>query len=314
MINYIKSALLGIATGDALGVPVEFRSRDELKANPVKNMREYGSHQQPMGTWSDDSSLTFCLAESLLKKGYDLNDLANRFINWKDYGHWTAHGDVFDIGIATNNAIHFLSLGAPPTTAGSDAENSNGNGSLMRILPLLFYIKDMDIQARFQHVKEVSSLTHRHIRSIACCFIYIETARNILLGSQKLEAYHNARITAGNFFREHNILTESEESILAPILDGTIISKPIEEIHGTGYVVRTLEAALWLLVNTTSYSEAVLAAVNLGNDTDTTAAVTGGLVGMLYGWEEIPAHWLNILAGKERIEELIANLQVKFNM
>lgn len=313
MTHFIKSALLGIATGDALGVPVEFRSRDELRAIPVTSMREYGSHQQPAGTWSDDSSMTFCLCETLLK-GYDLQDLANRFINWREHGYWSAHGRVFDIGIATNSAIRFLAQGAPPTTAGFDTEDSNGNGSLMRILPLLFYIKDMDMQARFEHVRDVSSLTHRHIRSIACCFIYIETARNILNGNQKLEAYHNARISAGNFFREHNILNEREQDILAPILDGSIIIKPIEEIHGTGYVVRTLEAALWILVNTNTYAEAVLTAVNLGNDTDTTAAVTGGLAGMLYGWEQIPAEWLNILAGKDRIEELIANLQVKFNI
>jgi ADP-ribosylglycohydrolase len=313
MTHLIKSALLGVATGDALGVPVEFRSRDELKENPVTNMRAYGSHAQPAGIWSDDSSMTFCLCETLLK-GYDLQDLANRFINWREHGYWSAHGRVFDIGIATNSAIRNLSQGASPASAGFDTEDSNGNGSLMRILPLLFYIKDMDIQARFEHVRDVSSLTHRHVRSIACCFIYIETARNILLGNQKLEAYHNARISTGNFFREHNILNEREEAILAPILDGSIITKPIEEIHGTGYVVRTLEAALWILVNTNTYSEAVLTAVNLGNDTDTTAAVTGGLAGMLYGWEQIPAEWLNILAGKERIEELIANLQVKFNI
>lgn len=313
MTHFLKSALLGVATGDALGVPVEFRSRDELKANPVTNMRAYGSHQQPAGTWSDDSSMTFCLCETLLK-GYDLQDLANRFINWREHGYWSAHGRVFDIGIATNSAIRFLSQGALPTTAGFDTEDSNGNGSLMRILPLLFYIKDMDIQQRFEHVRDVSSLTHRHIRSIACCFIYIETARNILLGNQKLEAYHNARISTANFFRAHNILNEREEGILAAILDGSIITKPIEEIHGTGYVVRTLEAALWILVNTNSYAAAVLTAVNLGNDTDTTAAVTGGLAGMLYGWEQIPVEWLNILAGKERIEELITNLQVKFNI
>ncbi|WP_343670010.1 ADP-ribosylglycohydrolase family protein [Chitinophaga sp.] len=313
MSSHIKGALLGLAVGDALGVPVEFQSRDLLARSPVTNMREFGTHGQPAGTWSDDSSLTFCLAETLVK-GYDLQDLANRFVNWRNHGYWTAHGSVFDVGNATNTAIYYLSQGAPPTTAGGDAEDCNGNGSLMRILPLLFYIKDLDIHDRYLHVQKVSSLTHRHVRSIACCFIYLEVALHILKGDQPVAAYLNAIAAVNEYFKEKDILNEKEQDILAPTLSGSLTKKPISEIHGTGYVVHTLEAAIWILIHTNTYAAAVLTAVNLGNDTDTTAAVTGGLAGMHYGWEEIPAEWLNILAGKDRIEELIANLQVKFKI
>ncbi|SFW78250.1 ADP-ribosylglycohydrolase family protein [Chitinophaga sancti] len=313
MTTPIKSALLGLAVGDALGVPVEFQSRDTLAKHPVTSMRAYGSHNQAAGTWSDDSSLTFCLAETLAK-GYELQDLANRFINWRDHAYWTPHGHVFDIGNTTNTAIYLLSQGTPPTQAGEDTEDSNGNGSLMRILPLLFYIKDLDIHARYQHVRDVSSLTHRHIRSIACCFIYLEIALHILKGEQPAAAYLNAITDVNKYFSEQALMDQQELEILAPILSGSLIDKTIDDIHGTGYVVRTLEAAIWLLIHTNSYAEAVLTAVNLGNDTDTTAAVTGGIAGLHYGWEEIPAEWLNILAGKERIENLITNLQVKFNM
>lgn len=313
MSTYIKSALLGLAVGDALGVPVEFQSRDQLTQSPVTGMREFGTHHQPAGTWSDDSSLTFCLAETLVK-GYDLRDLANRFVNWRYHAYWTAHGKVFDVGNATNTAIHFLSQGAPPVTAGEDDENSNGNGSLMRILPLLFYIRDFDIHDRYCHVKDVSSLTHRHVRSIVCCFIYLEIARHILKGEQPLNAYLNAITDVNKYCRENALLDQKEQDILAPILSGNLVHKPLNDIHGTGYVVHTLEAAIWILINTRTYADAVLTAVNLGNDTDTTAAVAGGLAGMHYGWEEIPVEWLNILAGKDRIEELIANLQVKFNI
>lgn len=308
----IKGALLGLAVGDALGVPVEFQSRDLLTRFPVTSMREFGTHGQPAGTWSDDSSLTFCLAETLVK-GYDLQDLANRFVNWRHHAYWTAHGKVFDVGNATHTAIYYLSQGAPPTTAGGDDEDSNGNGSIMRILPLLFYIRDFDIHDRYCHVRDVSSLTHRHIRAIVCCFIYLEIARHILDGEQPVDAYLNAINEVNEYCRKKNILNQKEQEILAPILSGTLINKPISNIHGTGYVVHTLEAAIWILVHSNTYTDAVLTAVNLGNDTDTTAAVTGGLAGMHYGWEEIPPEWLNILVGKDRIEKLIANLQVKFN-
>jgi len=302
--NFIKDALLGVATGDALGVPVEFRSRSLLLRDPVTGMRAYGTHRQPAGTWSDDSSLTFCLAE-MLCKGYDLQNLANRFVNWKNYGYWTPHGEVFDIGIATAEAITRLQMGSAPVLAGGTTEGSNGNGSLMRILPLLFYIKDMPIEERFKHVKEVSSLTHAHLRSVNACFIYLELALAILNGQSKREAYETVCFTLTDF------LQNRETPYFSRILSEELPQLPIEEIHGTGYVLHTLEAAIWCLLNTSSYSEAVLQAVNLGDDTDTTAAVTGGLAGLLYGWETIPADWLNVLAQRGAIDQLIINLQAK---
>jgi ADP-ribosylglycohydrolase len=302
--NFIKDALLGLATGDALGVPVEFCSRSLLLRDPVTGMREYGTHHQPAGTWSDDSALTFCLAE-MLCKGYDLQNLANRFVNWKNYGYWTPHGNVFDIGIATAEAITRLQTGTPPTLAGGRTEGSNGNGSLMRILPLLFYIKDMSIEERFKHVQEVSSLTHAHLRSVNACFIYLELALAILNGQSKENAYKTVCLTLTDFMQN------SEAHHFGKVLSGELPRLPIEEIHGTGYVLHTLEASIWCLLNTSSYSEAVLQAVNLGDDTDTTAAVTGGLAGLLYGWETIPADWLNVLAKRDAIDQLIINLQAK---
>jgi ADP-ribosylglycohydrolase len=302
--NFIKDALLGVATGDALGVPVEFSSRSSLVRDPVTGMREFGTHHQPAGTWSDDSALTFCLAEMLCGP-YNLQSLANRFINWKQFSYWTPHGNLFDIGIATAEAIIRLRKGTPPTLAGGTTEGSNGNGSLMRILPLLFYIKDMPIEERFKHVQEVSSLTHAHLRSVNACFIYLELALAILNGQSKEAAYETVCRTLTDF------LQNSEVAHFTAILSGQLPQFPLEKIHGTGYVVRTLEAAIWCLLNTGSYSEAVLQAVNLGDDTDTTAAVTGGLAGLVYGWEAIPADWLNVLAKRDAIDQLISNLQAK---
>lgn len=144
MENRVKAGIFGVCIGDALGVPVEFQSRDQLKRSPITTMRSFGTHRQPAGTWSDDSSLTLCLADSLCK-GYDLEDMATKFLQWYNTEIWTPHGRVFDIGIATSQAIHRISKGTSPTLCGGTSEFDNGNGSLMRILPLLFYIKDLPI-------------------------------------------------------------------------------------------------------------------------------------------------------------------------
>lgn len=134
-------------------------------------MPAYGTDQQPPGTWSDDSSLAFCLAESLCH-GYDLADLARRFIDWREKAYWTAHGRVFDIGIATSQAIGRLRSGTLPTQAGGRSEEDNGNGSLMRILPLITYLAGKPIAERYRIVADASSLTHAHVRSMLSCFIY----------------------------------------------------------------------------------------------------------------------------------------------
>ena len=178
--NLLKNILFGVAVGDALGVPVEFKNREELKNDPVFGMRSYGTHHQPEGTWSDDTSLTLCLAESILE-GLDLQNLALKFIAWKNNNYWTAHGWVFDIGIGTRIAIEQLENGINPEQAGGIGENDNGNGSLMRILPLILYTKELPIAERFQITKQVSSLTHRHIRSIIACFYYLGFDKHIIL-------------------------------------------------------------------------------------------------------------------------------------
>ncbi len=184
MENTIKAGIFGVCVGDALGVPVEFRSREQLKRSPVTKMRALGTHHQPAGTWSDDSSLMLCLADSLFTE-YNLEDIALKFLQWYNAEIWTPHGRVFDIGIATSQAIHRISKGVSPTLCGGTTEFDNGNGSLMRILPLLFYIKDFSIEKRFDTVKDVSSITHGHIRSVLACFIYLELALEILNKKEK---------------------------------------------------------------------------------------------------------------------------------
>ena len=189
-LDQLKGAIFGLVTGDALGVPVEFQPREKLKKNPVKTMRAYGTNNQPSGTWSDDSSLTFCLMDALCE-GYDLNQIAEKFLEWLYENLWTPHGRVFDIGVITNDALKSIKRNPElsPDLAGGKDENDNGNGSLMRILPLAFYIRDMSIEERYEKVRQVSSITHGHLRSVLCCFFYTEMVLQILQKKEKKEAF-----------------------------------------------------------------------------------------------------------------------------
>ena len=320
MENIVKAGIFGVCIGDALGVPVEFRSRDQLKRSPVTTMRAFGTHRQPIGTWSDDSSLMLCLADSLCKE-YDLEDIALKFLQWYNAEIWTPHGSVFDIGIATSQAIHRVSKGTSPTLCGGTSEFDNGNGSLMRILPLLFYIKDFPIEKRFDIVKYVSSITHGHIRSVLACFIYLEFALEILKGKDKWEAYKAMQKTVREFLDNNPICSQEEMNKFHRILElkvGEYDIDPLhtleeEEISSSGYVLSSLEASLWCFLNSESYSEAVLKAVNLGEDTDTTGAITGGIAGIYYGFENITEEWIVVLARKEDIEKLCEKLNEKLS-
>ena len=306
----IKSVLFGVAVGDALGVPVEFNSRQVIKKKPVTDMIGYGTHNLPSGTFSDDSSLTFCLAEALTNE-FDLNAIGQNFVKWYFNNYWTPRGKVFDVGIATAQAIHRLSNGERPDLAGGFNVTSNGNGSLMRISPLLFYLLDKPINDRYDITKQVSSITHGHIRSVIACFYYLEFARQLFMGVDKFEVYENLKIEVINHLTTISI-NQSEVAIFDRLLKGDIYKLTEEKIFSSGYVVHTLEASIWCLLTTNSYEAAVLEAVNLGDDTDTTGAVTGGLAGLLYGINSIPTKWLKQLARHDDIENLAERLSEKF--
>ena len=305
----IKSALFGVAIGDALGVPVEFKSREYLQQKPVIDMMGYGTYNQPAGTFSDDSSMTFCLAESLTHD-FDSNHIAQNFVKWRDENYWTARGEVFDIGIATNQALTRLANGEQPEFAGSFSSDSNGNGSLMRILPLLFYIKDLPIAQRYHITKQISSITHGHIRSVITCFYYLEFAREILLGREKFDIYKKLQIEIPDFLASISI-NQFEISLFDRLLKYDISKLKEEEIASSGYVLHTIEASIWCLLTTDNYKDSTLKAVNLGEDTDSTAAVLGGLSGLLYGFDSIPKSWIDQIARKEDIENLAERLANK---
>ena len=305
--NTCKDILFGIAIGDALGVPVEFESRETLRQHPVISMLGYGTHNQPAGTFSDDSSLAFYLAEALVGE-FNLKAIADNFVAWLYHGYWSAHGNVFDVGITTRQAISRIKKGTRPDFAGGFNEADNGNGSLMRILPLLIYIKDKPIRERYEITKQVSSLTHGHIRSVIACFYCLEFARLLVEGKDKFEIYRELQITISTHLNSLCI-NHIEIDLFARLLKAEIYTLPEKDINSSGYVLHTLEASIWCLLTTDNYNDATLKAVNLGMDTDTTAAVTGGLAGLLYGFEQIPKKWLGQLARKEYIEDLARRLE-----
>ncbi len=300
---HTKGLLFGIAIGDALGVPVEFMSRKHLQVNPVTCMREFGTHHQPAGTWSDDSSMSFLLVEQLIE-GYDVEQLAKKFCRWYQYNYWTPHGDIFDMGVATRNAMDKVAKGVSALKSGECDDYSNGNGSLMRILPLAIYLQDKPIDQRFCITREVSGITHSHIRSVIGCFFAIEFVIQLLAGKDKCDAYSEAQNIVRDYLHLIDIKS-SEIELYNRILFDDISRIPEQDIYSSGYVLHTLEASLWAFLTTDNFKDTVLKAVNLGDDADTIGAITGGMAGLFYGYEQIPEEWINQLARKEDIENLV---------
>ncbi|MGB9887125.1 MAG: ADP-ribosylglycohydrolase family protein [Moorellales bacterium] len=297
----ILGGLWGVVVGDALGVPVEFVDRERLRRAPVTGMRGYGTHGQPPGTWSDDTSLTLCTLEGLLS-GFDLRAIAENFLRWYQEGRWTPWGRVFDVGITTREAIARLAAGVSPEEAGSDAESANGNGSLMRILPVALYFAGAGTEALLDAAHRVSRLTHRHPRSLMACGYYCVLAASLLRGLDFSRACQEAVGQALPYYRQPPY--DNELPHFERVFSGRLAGLDEAEIFSDGYVIHTLETAVWCLYQSNSFAEAVLKAVNLGGDTDTTAAVAGGLAGLLYGFGAIPREWLAALARREELEGL----------
>lgn len=297
-----KSLIYGTAIGDALGVPFEFMGRNSFCCT---GMVGNGTHNQPKGTWSDDTSLTLCLADQIAE-GLSLEKLADKFVLWYKNAEYTATGRVFDVGGATSNAIHAYMSSVPPIKCGGTDERSNGNGSLMRISPLVFLCKDLDFEQRFKLCKEVSSLTHAHDISIIACVLFMELLICIYSGDEKLVAFNKmiaqfdglekyvSKIELNKFVCLKNILTAKES-----------------DIKSSGFVLHTLVASLYCFLHTNSYEESVLKAVNLGDDTDTTAAVTGAISGLYYGFDAIPMKYVDDLQNKNLLDRIIEKLAKK---
>ena len=293
--------MLGHAIGDALGVPVEFCKRKDLEQHPVTDMIGYGTYHVPAGCWSDDTSMSLCALESLAKGTVDFDDIMKNFGKWLYNNYFTATGIVFDVGNTCDNAIaNYFELHYPAVKCGKQDERSNGNGSLMRINPFVLYAyyNKLDDYKFVNLISQASSLAHAHSCSIDGCIIYSYILKELINNPAKASVYKGLN-NAKQYISYLNIYTYYNR------LYGDDISKIDEsKIKSSGYIVDTLEAAIWCLLTTNDYKSCVLKAVNLGEDTDTIAAIAGGLAGALYGMENIPADWLNKLKKRNYIENM----------
>ena len=273
----LHDAVFGLAIGDALGVPYEFLHRGSFVC---EGMAGYGTHSQPAGTWSDDTSMTIATARSIREsKGrIDIDDIHANFLLWMNDDEFTATGELFDIGIATSGALR---SGRPMT-----GEGDNGNGSLMRILPLAF------TDATDDEIRAVSAITHGHETSMKACEIYVHVARRLLAGELIRDI-----IPTLQYDKPFDRLQNLDQLT-------------VDEIRSGGYVVDTLEACLWAMAHGCDFEDTVLTAVNLGRDTDTTGAVTGGLAGIVYGLDsDFARECMEQLQGKEVIENCLWEIQ-----
>ena len=295
----ISAVIYGLVVGDALGVPVEFEKRDTYS---IIDMVGYGTYNQPPGTWSDDTSLTLALMEHLGEKS-DLSILMDKFVSYRD-GYLTPFGYCFDIGIATNEAIERYLSGISPEVCGGKDERSNGNGALMRISPLVsLLLKNFNLINQVKVIKKYTTLTHGHPRSIVASIIYLFLLKDMLFNDSLPEVLDSVQIKLEEIFSQNSEYWEEYENHFKEIFDEEFYHKSREEIKSTGYVVDTLKACLWCVGTTNSFKDAVLKAVNLGEDTDTIAAITGTLAGAKYSFESIPKEWIEKLVNKALIEE-----------
>lgn len=296
----VLGGVWGSLVGDALGVPVEFRSRAEVQRDPVTDMRGFGSHRQPKGTWSDDGALMLCTIDSLVNSEFDTQDIGNRFVLWMKEALWTATNVVFDIGGATADALSRIESGAPAEDAGGRDEYSNGNGSLMRIIPVALRFAGEPIQPFARRIERVSGITHGHDRSKMACVLFSLVVRQLLLGCSSKAAVDAAR---EEFRMLYKGKTEFEK--LRSHLQDDFASMPESQVASSGYVLHTLHASLWCLLTTDNYRDCVLRAVNLGGDTDTTGCVAGGLAGVAYGRGAIPPDWSVHLPRRAELDRLL---------
>ena len=298
----IEGGIVGLLVGDALGVPYEFHVPGQIpplvkiEFDPPGGFRR--SHGDvPPGTWSDDGAHALILLASLLHCGkLALDDLGRRLINWYDNGYKAVDAHVFDVGVQTANAINRLQSGVPAHQAGLRDEHANGNGSLMRVLPLALWHKGT-IEQLVADAQEQSIVTHGHLRSQVCCALYCLWARYTM--EEVDDPWREAVASLRNLYGETAPAREELEWSIRPDdpADGT----------GSGYVVDCLRSARWA-VQAGSYEQVVKAAISLGNDTDTTACVAGGIAGIRDGMNAIPERWRTCLRGEELYHDELQQL------
>ena len=312
--NIWLDGMMGLIVGDALGVAVQFMEKEEIitrKVGPVKGIESGGSYNMPVGTWSDDGSMALATLDRIVNSMWiDLQDIMEGFGKGEIEGKYTQYGEAFDQGNTCTEAIYRYIKDKNIDTCGCTGENSNGNGSLMRILPACIFLaldKEISEKDKMNLIHKVSGLTHNHLRSKMACGLYYAMVDALLHSGDKssLKEVLQMGIDNGLKYYGKNRETYYEMTHFTRLF-------PLDELQQTeerdmrsgGYVIETIEAAVWCLITTDSLKECLLKVVNMGHDTDTVAAVAGGLAGLYYGVDAIPKDWLDEIVQKEYIEDM----------
>lgn len=285
-----KDGIIGFAIGDAMGVPVEFTNREKLMRNPITSMVGFMGHNVPKGTWSDDTSMTLATMDSITKANGNIitNDMADKFLEWMEQGKYTPDGKIVDIDRTTLRALgKYKTTRRSAVNCGCTSNTDNGNGSLMRMLPIVYYsyLNWLEQDKILKLVAGISSITHANEVVIMGCYMYVNYAIELLNTNNRKTAYTKIQNLDYSMFSMPTIRAYTR------ILDNEIYRYSIDEIKSSSYIVDTLEAILWVLINTDTYNQAIIGAINLGSDTDTIAACTGGLAGIIYGIKSINSDW-----------------------
>ena len=296
-----RGALLGLAVGDALGTTLEFKPAGTFQ--PIHDMVGGGRFHLNPGEWTDDTSMALCLAESLVESnGFDPADQMRRYVRWWLNGHLSSNGYCFDIGNTVRQALEQFRGHGDPFRSGQSHPHSAGNGSLMRLAPIpLFFARDPDVAVA--RAADSSATTHAHAEAVDACRVFASFIVAAVQGKSK-----DALLTP-DFVVTSDPLPRPELALaVARVVAGSFLERHPPDIRGTGYVVNTLEAALWAFANSESFENGALMAVNLGDDADTTGAVYGQLAGAYYGENEIPHRWRERIARRELIERMADRL------
>ena len=309
--NGVVDGLIGFAIGDAMGVPIEFIAREKLLKHPVTKMLCFGTHSVPAGSWSDDTSMTIATMDSYIQKNkFDYKDIMDKWYEWAVNYKYTSVNLRFDIGHTCFEAIYnYSKKNLDPLKCGLNDIDSNGNGSLMRMLPVAYYgyYKKASKIKLYNLVKDISSLTHAHEISVLGCYIYVLYVIELLKGKDKFAAYKIIQK------KDYSMFSKKSLDVYKRILKEDLSLLKVDDIKSSCYVVDTLEASIWVTLKSNNYKDSIIGAINLGDDTDTIGAITGSMSGIIYGYDSVPKEWLDKLLKKDYLIDIANNFYQVLN-
>lgn len=298
---HVRDGLIGLAVGNAMGVPTESSSRNDLLEKPVVKMMPRIRDGIPKGAWSDSTSLTIATMDALMNKGINYDEIADNFVRWFTANQFCSMKESFDIGETTLKAlVSYTQHLEKAEESGLSGLYDNGSGSLIRMLPIAYYFvanKSTDREIA-EVVKNLSSITHAHEISVCGCYIYVRYVMNLLRGTNKFSALAKVREL------DYSVFSKETLDCYHRILSGDLMNLTIEEINSSAYVVDSLEAALWCFLKSSNYKECIIATTNIGESTASIGAIAGSLAGIFYGYSNIPKNYLEDLRKKEYLDRI----------